>query len=157
MIGIATDFTAGTVLPVLADATPVCELPQHRGRPQAYAKPWRHHAAQPYADRINALARDRMESWPPRYSGAISAEWEFAKALQLLEEDPEIYHPTHRCSNSLIIIVRSCFGDRSLFGRRDGNDASLVVARRTGDLRGRPGEAGEAADRDTVRSPPGEP
>ena len=92
VIGIGTDFTACTVLPVLADGTPLCELPEYRGRPHAYVKLWRHHAAQPQADRINATARERGESWLPRYGGAISSEWEFAKALQLLEEDPELYH-----------------------------------------------------------------
>ena len=55
-------------------------------------KLWKHHAAQPQADRINALAAERAESWLPRYGGLISSEWEFAKALQLLEEDPELYH-----------------------------------------------------------------
>ena len=35
--------------------------------------------------------RKRGESWLPRYGGLISSEWEFAKGLQLLEEDPEIY------------------------------------------------------------------
>ena len=105
VIGIATDFTACTVLPVLADGTPVCELPQYRGRPHAYAKLWRHHAAQPYADRINALARERKEGWLPRYGGAISAEWEFAKALQLLEEDPEIYRLAHRWAEAADWIV----------------------------------------------------
>jgi L-ribulokinase len=92
VIGIGTDFTACTVLPVLADGTPVCELPEYRNRRHAYVKLWRHHAAQPQADRINALARKRGESWLPRYGGLISSEWEFAKALQLLEEDPEVYH-----------------------------------------------------------------
>jgi L-ribulokinase len=92
VIGIGTDFTACTVLPVLADGTPLCELPGYAGRPHAYVKLWKHHAAQPYADRINELARKRGESWLPRYGGSISAEWEFAKGLQLLEEDPEIYH-----------------------------------------------------------------
>jgi L-ribulokinase len=92
VIGIGTDFTACTVLPVLADGTPLCELPEYRHRPHAYVKLWRHHAAQPQADRINATARERGESWLPRYGGAISSEWEFAKALQLLEEDPELYH-----------------------------------------------------------------
>ena len=91
VIGIATDFTACTVLPVLADGTPLCELPQYEGRPHAYVKLWRHHAAQPYADRINAVARERKEPWLPRYGGLISSEWEFAKALQVLAEDPEIY------------------------------------------------------------------
>ncbi|HTR93242.1 MAG TPA: ribulokinase [Trebonia sp.] len=96
VIGIATDFTACTVLPVLADGTPLCELPGYQNRPHAYVKLWRHHAAQPHADRINALARERKEPWLPRYGGAISAEWEFAKALQLLDEDPEIYHRMDR-------------------------------------------------------------
>ena len=54
-------------------------------------KLWRHHAAQPQADRINALAAELGETWLPRYGGLISSEWEFAKGLQLLEEDPESY------------------------------------------------------------------
>jgi len=91
VIGIGTDFTACTVLPVTKDATPICELSGFEGRPHAYPKLWKHHAAQPHADRINALAHARGESWINRYGGKISSEWEFAKALQLLEEDPEIY------------------------------------------------------------------
>lgn len=91
VIGIATDFTASTPMPVLADGTPLCELPEYSSRPHAYVKLWKHHAAQPQADRINALAASRGESWLPRYGGFISSEWEFAKGLQLLEEDPEIY------------------------------------------------------------------
>ena len=75
----------------LADGTPLCELPEFADRPHAYVKLWKHHAAQPQADRINALAAERGEPWLPRYGGLISAEWEFAKALQLLEEDPEVY------------------------------------------------------------------
>lgn len=94
VIGIGTDFTASSPLPTLADGTPLCTLPQYAGRPHAYVKLWRHHAAQPQADRINAVARDRAEPWLPRYGGQISSEWEFAKALQLLEEDPEIYAAT---------------------------------------------------------------
>jgi len=91
VIGIGTDFTASTPLPVLADGTPVNELPGFASRPHAYVKLWKHHAAQGQADRINELATERGESWLPRYGGFISSEWEFAKGLQLLEEDPEIY------------------------------------------------------------------
>ena len=92
VIGIATDFTASTPLPVLADGTPLCEVPGFENRPHAYVKLWKHHAGQPQADRINALAHERGESWITRYGGFLSSEWEFAKALQLLEEDPEIYN-----------------------------------------------------------------
>ncbi|MFR9778742.1 ribulokinase [Micromonospora sp. MS34] len=96
VIGIATDFTACTVLPTLADGTPLCEVAELRGRPHAWVKLWKHHAAQSHADRINALAHERGEPWIGRYGGKISAEWQFAKGLQLLEEDPEIYRRADR-------------------------------------------------------------
>jgi L-ribulokinase len=96
VIGIGTDFTACTVLPVLADGTPLCEFVELRDRPHAYPKLWKHHASQPQADRINELARARGEPWLARYGGKISAEWQFAKALQLLEEDPDIYRLADR-------------------------------------------------------------
>ena len=92
VVGIATDFTACTMVPVLADGTPLSRLEQFRDRPHAWVKLWKHHAAQPHADRINDVARTRGETWLARYGGQISSEWELAKGLQILEEDPEIYH-----------------------------------------------------------------
>lgn len=94
VIGIGTDFTACTMVPTTADGTPLCELPAFADRPHAYVKLWKHHAAQGQADRINTLAHERGESWISRYGGLISSEWEFAKGLQLLEEDPEVYAAT---------------------------------------------------------------
>ncbi|WP_411375257.1 ribulokinase [Arthrobacter sp. MPF02] len=91
VVGIATDFTACTMVPAKADGTPLNEVPGFENRPHAYVKLWRHHAAQGQADRINRLAAGRGEEWLPRYGGLISSEWEFAKGLQLLEEDPEAY------------------------------------------------------------------
>ena len=91
VIGVATDFTACTMVPVTADGTPLNELPEFAARPHAYVKLWRHHAAQGQAVRISTLAAERGESWLGRYGGLISSEWEFAKGLQILEEDPEIY------------------------------------------------------------------
>ncbi|MFE0591179.1 ribulokinase [Micromonospora echinospora] len=96
VIGIGIDFTACTVLPTLADGTPLCEVPELRRRPHAWVKLWKHHAAQPYADRINAVAHERREPWIGRYGGKISAEWQFAKGLQILAEDPEIYRRAER-------------------------------------------------------------
>ncbi|MDR2255019.1 MAG: ribulokinase [Arthrobacter sp.] len=91
VVGIATDFTACTMVPTLADGTPLSRVAGLEGRPHAYVKLWKHHAAQPQADRINELAAERREPWLARYGGFISSEWEFAKGLQLLEEDPEVY------------------------------------------------------------------
>ncbi|MEV0729639.1 ribulokinase [Polymorphospora sp. NPDC050346] len=96
VIGIGTDFTACTVLPTLADGTPLCEVPELRDRPHSWVKLWKHHAAQPHADRINALAHERGEPWINRYGGKISAEWQFAKGLQILDEDPEVYRRAER-------------------------------------------------------------
>ena len=91
VVGIATDFTACTMVPTLADGTPLNEVDGLADRPHAYVKLWKHHAAQGQADRINELARHRGEAWLPRYGGLISSEWEFAKGLQLFEEDRDVY------------------------------------------------------------------
>ena len=96
VIGIATDFTASTCMPTLGDGTPLCQVPGLEGRPHAYPKLWKHHAGQPEADRINELAHQRKEPWINRYGGKISAEWQFAKALQVLDEDEEIFNKTER-------------------------------------------------------------
>jgi L-ribulokinase len=94
VIGIATDFTACTMVPTTEDGTPLSDLPQWSAEPHAYVKLWRHHAAQGQADRLNELARKRSEVWLARYGGLISSEWEFAKGLQMLEEAPEVYAAT---------------------------------------------------------------
>ncbi|MFM6941240.1 MAG: ribulokinase [Candidatus Planktophila sp.] len=91
VVGIATDFTACTMIPVLEDGTPLSQLDEYKSNPHAYVKLWKHHAAQPHADRINQLARERKEAWLPRYGGQISSEWELAKGLQILEEAPDVY------------------------------------------------------------------
>ncbi|WBB68227.1 ribulokinase [Micromonospora sp. WMMD812] len=95
-VGIGVDATSCTVLPTRADGTPLCELPGLAGRPHAYPKLWKHHAAQKQAERINALATERGESWLARYGGRVSAEWQLAKALELLEEDPELFDRAER-------------------------------------------------------------
>jgi L-ribulokinase len=91
VIGIATDFTACTMVPTTADGTPLNEVDGLADRPHAYVKLWKHHSAQGQADRINALARTRGETWLARYGWLISSEWEFAKGLQVFEEDLALY------------------------------------------------------------------
>lgn len=111
VIGIATDFTACTMVPTLADGTPLCELPELAGHPHAFVKLWKHHAAQPHADRINRLAEERGEAWLPRYGGLISSEWEFAKGLQLFEEDREVYDRMDRWVEAADWIVWQLCGE----------------------------------------------
>ncbi|HHX44729.1 MAG TPA: ribulokinase [Chloroflexi bacterium] len=96
VIGLGIDFTACTMLPTKADGTPLCVLPEYRDNPHAWVKLWKHHAAQPEADHLNAVARERGEPWLSRYGGKISSEWFFPKALQILNEAPEIYDAADR-------------------------------------------------------------
>jgi L-ribulokinase len=91
VVGIGVDFTSCTVLPVDAAGEALCLSPRWAARPHAWVKLWKHHAAQPQADRINALAEKRGEAFLADYGGKTSSEWLAAKALQILDEDPEVY------------------------------------------------------------------
>lgn len=92
VIGVGTDFTACTILPALADGTPLCFLDEYKSEPHAYVKLWKHHAAQSYANRLNKIARDRGEKWLDNYGGKISGEWAIPKIWQVVEEAEDIYN-----------------------------------------------------------------
>ncbi|HEX2756512.1 MAG TPA: ribulokinase [Candidatus Limnocylindrales bacterium] len=96
VIGLGIDFTACTMLPTTADGTPLALIPEFRANPHAWVKLWKHHAAQPEADRINAVAEATGQPWLDRYGGRISSEWFFSKALQILDEAPAIYAAADR-------------------------------------------------------------
>lgn len=130
IIGIGIDFTACTMLPTKADGTPLCFLPEYRNHPHAWVKLWKHHAAQPEANRINELARERGEPWLARYGGKISSEWFFPKALQILNEAPEVYEAADRLIEAADWIVwqltgvetrNSCTaGYKAIWSKREG-------------------------------------
>lgn len=130
VIGVGIDFTACTMLPVKADGTPLCNLPEYRRRPHAWVKLWKHHAAQAEADDINATARAMGEPWLDRYGGKISSEWFFSKTLQILREDPQIYAAADRLIEAADWVVwqltgvetrNSCTaGYKAIWSKRDG-------------------------------------
>jgi len=130
VIGIATDFTACTMLPTKADGTPLCTLDAFRAEPNAWVKLWKHHAAQPEADRINQTARRMGEGWLERYGGKISSEWFFPKALQILDESPEVYHAADRLIEAADWIIWQLSGNetrnlctagyKAIWSKRDG-------------------------------------
>ncbi|MCP3787277.1 ribulokinase [Micromonospora sp. A3M-1-15] len=110
VVGVGLDATSCTVLPTRADGTPLAELPEFRDRPHAWPKLWKHHSAQRQADRINALAADRGEPWLARYGGRVSAEWQLAKALEVLEEDPAVFRRAERWVETADWLVRLLCG-----------------------------------------------
>jgi L-ribulokinase len=91
VVGLGIDFTSCTVLPVTRDGIPLCTLPQFRERRHAWPKLWKHHAAQPIADRLNEVALERSEPFLERYGGRISSEWYFPKLIEVWSEDHEVY------------------------------------------------------------------
>jgi len=130
VIGLGTDFTACTMLPTRADGTPLCTLPEFRAEPNAWPKLWKHHAAQPQADRVNETARRLGEPWLERYGGKISSEWFVPKALQILDEAPEVYRAADRLIEAADWIIWQLTGTESrnlctagykaIWSKRDG-------------------------------------
>ena len=130
VIGIGIDFTACTMLPAKADGTPLSDLPEYRSHPHAWVKLWKHHAAQPEADKINETARAMNEGWLDRYGGKISSEWFFSKTLQIVNEAPEIYDAADRLIEAADWVVwqltgtetrNSCTaGYKAIWSKRDG-------------------------------------
>jgi L-ribulokinase len=96
VIGIGIDFTACTMLPTLANGTPLRFLPQWRDHPHAWVKLWKHHAAQPEANKLNQIATELGYDFLDRYGGKISSEWFVPKVMQILDEDPEVYEAAER-------------------------------------------------------------
>src|SRR3990170_3657040 len=138
VVGVGIDFTACTMLPTLSEGTPLCTLPEHRRNPHAWVKLWKHHAAQPEADKINATARRLGEPWLDRYGGKISSEWFFSKTLQILEEAPEIYAAAERLIEATDWIVwrltgvetrNSCTaGYKAIWSKTEGFPAAAYFA-----------------------------
>jgi len=111
VIGIGTDFTASSPLPTKADGTPLSAVPKYRKTPHAYVKLWKHHAAQPEANRINEVGRERNEEFLRIYGGKYSSEWFFSKLLQVLDEAPDVYDATDRFIEAADWIVWQLTGE----------------------------------------------
>ena len=111
VIGIGTDFTASSPMPAKADGTPLSAVPKYRKTPHAYVKLWKHHAAQPEANRINEIGRERNEEFIRIYGGKYSSEWFFSKLLQVVDEAPDVYDAMDRFIEAADWIVWQLTGE----------------------------------------------
>jgi L-ribulokinase len=59
------------------------------------------------------VARERGEPWLTRYGGKISSEWFFSKALQILEEAPQIYEASGRLIEAADWVVWQLTGEET--------------------------------------------
>jgi len=130
VIGIGTDFTACTMMPIDERGVPLCMKPEWRNNPYAWVKIWKHHAAQPEANELNRIARERGEKWLSRYGGKISSEWLFPKIWETLNKAPEVYEAADRFIEGADWIVlqltgnerrNSCTaGYKAIWSKREG-------------------------------------
>ncbi len=130
VVGLGIDFTACTMMPTKADGTPLCTLPEWRDTPHAWVKLWKHHAAQPEANKLNEIARQGSYAFLNRYGGKISSEWFFPKAWQILDEAPEVYAAADRLIEGADWVVwqltgvetrNSCTaGYKAIWSKREG-------------------------------------
>ncbi len=96
IVGLGVDCTSCTVLPVTTEGTPLCLQADFARDPHAWPKLWKHHAAQPYADRINAARARAGGAFLEFYGGKTSSEWLWAKGWQVLAEAPAVARATAR-------------------------------------------------------------
>lgn len=111
VIGIGTDFTACTMLPIDETGTPLCMKPEWRDNPYTWVKIWKHHAAQPEANQLNEIARQRGEKWLDLYGGKISSEWLIPKIWETLNRAPEVYEAADRYIEGADWIVLQLTGE----------------------------------------------
>lgn len=130
VVGMSIDFTACTMIAVDESGTPLCFKDEFKSNPHSYVKLWKHHAAQYLADRLNAIAEERGETFLKRYGGKISSEWMIPKIWQVLLEAPEVYDATDRFMEAADWVImqltgkearNSCTaGYKAMWSKREG-------------------------------------
>jgi L-ribulokinase len=138
VIGIGTDFTACTMLPIDEEGMPLCFHPEWRENPYAWVKIWKHHAAQPEANRLNETAREMGEAWLDRYGGKISSEWLVPKIWETLDRAPEVYEAADRYLEAADWIVLQLTGEekrnsctagyKAIWNKREGYPSEAFFA-----------------------------
>lgn len=108
LLGIGISFTSCTVLPTTDDGTPLLFLDKYAEHPHAFAKLWKHHAAEPFAQQINI----RQPYFLAPYGDRTSPEWSLAKACEVIEFAPEIWASTRWWIDAGDWVVWSLVGDQ---------------------------------------------
>ncbi|MBQ2957076.1 MAG: ribulokinase [Clostridia bacterium] len=91
IVGIGTDATASTVIPVDENMQPLCLNPDFAPHPHAWPKMWKHHAACSQAEKLTAISREQRRPYLDRYGGAVSSECLISKVIETFECDRTVY------------------------------------------------------------------
>ena len=96
IIGIGIDFTDCTVLPVNEDYVPLCFFDEYKNEPHAYAKIWKHHTNEKYAQGIEQIALKLDPSILSVTGGRMTSEFLIPKLYETLCEAPRLYNDTYK-------------------------------------------------------------
>ena len=96
IIGIGIDFTDCTVLPVNEDTVPLCFFEEYTREPHAYAKIWKHHTSEEYAQKIEQIALEYDASILSVTGGKMTSEFLIPKLYETFCEAPRLYKDTHK-------------------------------------------------------------
>lgn len=132
VIGIGVDFTACTPLPVDAAGAPLCFQAEFAENPHAFVKLWKHHAAQPEADRLTKLLTESDPDRLARFGGKVSSEWLWPKIAQVADEAPEVFSAAQRFVEAGDWIVGRLTGRETRSACQAGYKAMWEAA--TGDI-----------------------
>lgn len=111
IIGIGTDFTSTTIMPVKEDSTPLCYIDKFRDNPHSWVKIWKDHSSNKYAHKVFELAKKRKEKFLARAGGIVSAERFFPKTMLILDKAEEIYNAADLIMNAGDWIVLKLTGN----------------------------------------------
>ncbi len=139
IVGVGLDCTASTVLPVYTDGTPLCMTDRFCGEKHAYVKMWKHHAAQPFADKLNKIARAYDPAMLSLFGDKVSGEWLIPKIMETLDGAPAVYEEAAyfvEAADWLVwqlcgVLVRdACLsGYKALWNKRSGYPSEEFFAR----------------------------
>ncbi|MBQ8802304.1 MAG: ribulokinase [Tyzzerella sp.] len=113
IIGIGIDFTASTILPVKADKTPLCYIPDFQDEPHAYVKLWKHHGGEEEANIIAKTIEERGEDWISRYGGKVSSETMLPKIFETLRHAPAVYEEADRFIEAMDWLIWNLTGEET--------------------------------------------
>ncbi len=91
VIGIGTDTTGSTPLPIDARARPLAIDPRFEGELAAQAWLWKDHTASEEAAAITAIAREHAPQDLDPIGGTYSSEWWWSKIWKCLKVAPEVF------------------------------------------------------------------
>ncbi len=91
VIGIGTDTTGSTPLPIDARARPLAIDPQWEGHLAAQAWLWKDHTAAEEAAAITDIARQHAPEYLAPIGGTYSSEWWWSKIWKCLKVSPDVF------------------------------------------------------------------